>query len=178
MNGKLFVPVCRIISQSVRRVDMWHVSMDDSPTSVLNKSRSPRTRLIRGACQTSSGARSWGLQDRYTFGGEAEAQLFRPSTQAPVVWHTTIDAEVRAIGFTPTLSGLCVYTHGSGDTIVIPTLYDGILITGKYDNVAKLLNKALMDRLAVIDMREVSCLFGMTTTRDYHAGIPTVNQKT
>ena len=36
------------------------------------------------------------------------------------------------IGFTPTQSDPCVYTHGSGITLAIQTLYvDDILITGK-----------------------------------------------
>ena len=52
--------------------------------------------------------------------------------QIPVLWRDTIDRVLVVIGFKPTQSDPCVYTHGSGVTLVILTLYvDNILITGK-----------------------------------------------
>ena len=36
-----------------------------------------------------------------------------------VLWYETINAEMLAVGFTPTQSDLCVYTHGSGDTLPV-----------------------------------------------------------
>ena len=52
--------------------------------------------------------------------------------QSPVLWYDTIDGVLVVIRFRPTRSDPCVYTHGSGVTLVILTLYvDGILITGK-----------------------------------------------
>ena len=51
------------------------------------------------------------------------------------------------VGFTPTKSDPCVYTHGRGDTFVVLTLYvDDILVTGKDEKVVEQLKKALTDR--------------------------------
>ena len=52
--------------------------------------------------------------------------------QLPVIWYDTIDGVLVVIGFRPTQSDPCVYTHDSGVTLVILTLYvDDILITEK-----------------------------------------------
>ena len=52
--------------------------------------------------------------------------------ESPVLWYDPIDGVLVMIGFTPTQSEPCVYTHGSGITLAIQTLYvDDILITGK-----------------------------------------------
>lgn len=42
-------------------------------------------------------------------------------TQSPVLWYDTIAGVLVAIGFRPTQSDPCVYTHGSGDTVVTLT---------------------------------------------------------
>ena len=98
--------------------------------------------------------------------------------QSPVLWYDTIDAALLGIGFTPTLSDPCVYTHGSDDTFAILTLHvDDILITGRSEEVVKRLKKALMDRFAMTDMGEVSLILGMAVTRDYDAGTLTITQK-
>ena len=50
--------------------------------------------------------------------------------QSPVLWYDTIDGVLVVIGFRPTQSDPCGYTHDSGATLVILTLYvDDILIT-------------------------------------------------
>ena len=98
--------------------------------------------------------------------------------QSPVLWYDTINAEMLTVGFTPTQSDPCVYTHGSGDTLVILTLYvDDILITGKDESVVRHLKKALTDRFAMSDMGEVSLILGMTVTRDYDQGTLSITQK-
>ena len=50
--------------------------------------------------------------------------------QSPVLWYDTIDGVLIVIGFSPTHSDPCVYVHGSGNTLIILTLYvDDILLT-------------------------------------------------
>ena len=50
------------------------------------------------------------------------------------------------IGFRPTQSDSCVYTHGSGVTLIILTLYvDDILITGKDPTLVKQKKKELKE---------------------------------
>ena len=52
--------------------------------------------------------------------------------QSSVLWYDTIDGVLVVIGFKPTQSDPCMYTHGSGVTLVILMLYvDDILITRK-----------------------------------------------
>ena len=43
--------------------------------------------------------------------------------QSPVLWYDTIDGVLMVIGFSPTHSDPCVYVHGSGETLIILTLY-------------------------------------------------------
>ena len=70
------------------------------------------------------------------------------------------------IGFRPTQSDPCVYTHGSGVTLVILTLYvDDILITGKDPTLVEQ-KKELKERFEMTDMGEVSRILGMEVTRD------------
>ena len=58
--------------------------------------------------------------------------------QSPVLWYDTMDGVLVVIGFKPTQSDPCLYTHGSGVTLVILTLYvDNILITGKDPTLAE-----------------------------------------
>lgn len=87
-------------------------------------------------------------------------------------WYDTIDVGLLGIGFTPTWSDPCVYTHESDDTFTILTLYiDGILISGRNLGVVKGLKKALMDRFATTDMGEVSLVLSMDVTRNYGDGL-------
>lgn len=66
--------------------------------------------------------------------------------QSPVLWHDTIDGVLVVVGFNPTQSDPCVYTRGSGDTLVLLTLYvDDILISGKDPALVNKLKKTLKD---------------------------------
>ena len=77
--------------------------------------------------------------------------------QSPVLWYGTIDGVLVAIGFRPTQSDPCVYTHGSGVALVILTLYvDGILTTEKDPTLVEQKNKELKERFEMTDMGEVS----------------------
>ena len=80
------------------------------------------------------------------------------------------------IGFRPTKSDPCVYTHGSGVTLVILTLYiDDILITGKDATLVEQ-KKELKERFEMTDMGEVSRILGMEVTRDYDEGTFAITQ--
>ena len=80
------------------------------------------------------------------------------------------------IGFRPTQSYPCVYTHGSGVALVILTLYvDDILITGKGPTLVEQ-KKELKERFEMTDMGEVSRILGMEVTRDYDEGTLAITQ--
>ena len=77
--------------------------------------------------------------------------------QSSVLWYGTIDGVLVAIGFRPTQSDPCVYTHDSRVILVILTLYvDGILTTEKDPTLVEQKNKELKERFEMTDMGEVS----------------------
>ena len=97
--------------------------------------------------------------------------------QSPVLWYDTIDGVLAVIGFRPTRSDPCVYTHGSGVTLVILTLYVAdILITGKDPTLVEHKKKELKERFEMTDMGEVSRILGMEVTRDYNEGTLAITQ--
>ena len=98
--------------------------------------------------------------------------------QSPMLWYDTIDGVLVVIGFRPTQSDPCVYTHGSGVTLVILTLYaDDILITGKDPTLVEQKKKELKERFEMADMGEVSrTLLGKEVTRDYDEGTLAITQ--
>ncbi|CAB1109818.1 unnamed protein product [Ectocarpus sp. CCAP 1310/34] len=98
--------------------------------------------------------------------------------QSPVLWYDTIDEVLVVIGFRPTQSDPCVYIHGSGDTLVILTLYvNDILISGKDPDLVADLKKELQDRFEITDIGEVRLILGMKVTRSYENGTLVVSQK-
>ena len=97
--------------------------------------------------------------------------------QSPVLWYDTIDGVLGVIGFRPTQSDPCVYTHGSGVTLVILTLYvDDIVISGKDPTLEEQKKKELKERFEMTDMQEVSRILGMVVTRDYDEGTLAITQ--
>ena len=91
--------------------------------------------------------------------------------QSPVLWFDTIDGVLVVIGFRPTQSDPCVYTHGSGVTLVILMLYVGdILITGKNPTLVEQKKKELKEIFEMTDMGGVSRILGMEVTRDFDEG--------
>lgn len=43
--------------------------------------------------------------------------------QSPRKWNTTFAEAIEDIGFTPILSGPCLYVYGSGDSYVVLSVY-------------------------------------------------------
>ena len=85
--------------------------------------------------------------------------------KSPVLWYDTIDGVLVVIGFRPTQSDPCVYTHGSGVTLVILTLYvDDILVTGKDPTLVEQKKIELKERFEMTGMGEVSHILGMEVT--------------
>ena len=70
-----------------------------------------------------------------------------------------------------------MYTHDSGSTLVILTLYiDEILITGKDPTLVEQKKKKLEERFEMTDMGEVSRILGMEVTRNYDEGTLAITQ--
>ena len=97
--------------------------------------------------------------------------------RSPVLWYDTIDGVLVVIGFRPTQSDPCVYTHGSGVTLVFLTLYvDGILIIGKDPTLVGQKKKELKERLEMTDLVEISRILGMEVTRHFDEGTLVITQ--
>ena len=97
--------------------------------------------------------------------------------QSSVLWYDTIDGVLVVTGFKPTQSDPCTYTHGSGVTLIILTLYvDDILITGKDPTLVEQKKKELKERFERTDMGEVSCILEMEATRDNDEGTLAITQ--
>ena len=70
-----------------------------------------------------------------------------------------------------------MYTHGSGVTLVILTLYvDDILITGKDSTLVEQKKNELNERFEMTDMGEISRILGMEVTRDYDEATLAITQ--
>ncbi len=174
--GKTFAPVCRIGSQRVLLAIAcqhdWPVYQVDVQVAFL-QSKIQDDVFVKAAPGHDT-------NDMKT--GEPMVMKLKRSlyglSQSPALWYDTIDVALLGIGFTPTSSDPCVYTHGTDDTFAILTLYvDDILISGNNPGVVKRLKKALMDRFAMTDMGEVSLILGMSVTRNYEKGTLTITQK-
>ena len=97
--------------------------------------------------------------------------------QSPVLWYDTIDGVLIVIGFSPTHSDPCVYVHGSGDTLIILTLYvDDIPLTGKDPVLVDQKKRELKERFEMTDMGEVTRILGMEVKRDYDQGTLAITQ--
>lgn len=80
------------------------------------------------------------------------------------------------IGFRLTQSDLCVYTHGSGDTLVILTLrVDDILPSGQAAD--RFAQRKKEDRFEKKDMSEVKVILEMEVNRNYEGCTFTITQE-
>lgn len=82
------------------------------------------------------------------------------------------------IGFTPSLSDLCVYTDGGNNTFAVLSInVDDTLIPGRNKDVMQNHKKALQGRFAKNSMGEVGLIRGVAVTRDYKQGKLTITHK-
>ena len=99
-------------------------------------------------------------------------------SQSPSLWNDTLDEALVVFEWRRTQSDPCVYVYGSGDTLVILTVYvDDILITGKDQDLVKKKKKELTDRFEMTDMGEVKRILGIEVQRDYEHGTMAISQE-
>ena len=99
--------------------------------------------------------------------------------QSPVLWYDTINGVLVVIGFRPTQSDPCVYTHGSGVALIILTFYVDdidILIIGKDPTLVEQKKKEFKESFEMTDIGEVSRILGMKVTRDYDESTLAITQ--
>ena len=123
-----FAPVCRVESQhlllAIAASRDWRVLAMDVQTAFLNEKLEEEvyTKQAPGFETIDERTnRPLVMKLRKSFYG---------LRQSPSVWNSTIDKDLRKMGFTPTASDSCVYTKGSGNTYIKLTLFvDDLLIT-------------------------------------------------
>ncbi|CAN0048524.1 unnamed protein product [Sphacelaria rigidula] len=87
--------------------------------------------------------------------------------QSLKVWNSTIDGDLRALGFEPTVSDACVYVKGSGDDYIMLTLYvNDLLITGPNSAIVAKPRKALMDKFSLTDFGDATKILGIDIIQD------------
>ena len=174
--GQSFAPVCRIGSQrmvlAIACEHDWPVYQLDVQVAFLQSKIDGNVYV-----KTAPG------RDSYDKNGAQMVMKLKRSlyglSQSPALWYGTIDASLLEIGFIPTKSDPCVYTHGhvKDNDFAILTLYvDDILLTGMNVAVLKQLKGALMTKYAMTDMGEAGIVLGMTVTRDLGQGTLTISQ--
>ena len=97
--------------------------------------------------------------------------------QSPSVWNSTIDKDLRKMGFTPTASDSCVYTKGSGNTYIMLTLFvDDLLITGPSNAIMAEVRRELTEKFAMTDLGDVYQILGIEVKRVKAAGTIELSQ--
>ncbi|CAM9619114.1 unnamed protein product [Sphacelaria rigidula] len=88
--------------------------------------------------------------------------------QSPKAWNSTIDGDLRALGFEPT---------GSGDDYIMLTLYvDDLLITGPNSAIVAKLREALMDKFSMTDFGDATKILGIDIIQDKQLGTISISQ--
>ncbi|CAN0034543.1 unnamed protein product [Sphacelaria rigidula] len=97
--------------------------------------------------------------------------------QSPKAWNSTIDGDLRALGFEPTVTDACVYVKGSGDDYIMLTLYmDDLLITGPNSEIVAKLRKALMDKFSMTDFGDGTEILGIGIIQNKQLGTISISQ--
>eukprot|EP00903_Cladosiphon_okamuranus_P014961 g13848.t2 len=170
-----FAPFCRIGSQrlllAIAAAQVWLVLAMDVQTAFLNGTLS---------------------EDVYTYQAPGIEQLdgngqplvwkMKKSLyglrQSPSVWNLTIDKDLRRKGYTPTASDPCVYTKGSGNSYVMPTLFvDDILLTGPSNTVLQEARQDLQRSFAMTDLGQATQILGIEIKQDFKKGTITLSQE-
>ncbi|CAM9801280.1 unnamed protein product [Sphacelaria rigidula] len=97
--------------------------------------------------------------------------------QSPKAWNSTIDGDLRALGFEPTVTDACVYVKGSGDDYIMLTMYvDDLLITGPNSAIVAKLRKTLMDKFSMTDFGDATKILGIDIIQDKQLGTISISQ--
>ena len=97
--------------------------------------------------------------------------------QSPSVWNSTINKDLRIMGFTPTASDSCVYTKGSGNAYIMLTLFvDDLLIIRLSNKSMVEVRRVLMEKFAMTEHGDASQILGFQVERDKAAGTIELSQ--
>ena len=87
--------------------------------------------------------------------------------QSPCCWNSTLDSQLKAMGFMQTTSDPCLYVSTEGEPFIIAVYVDDILLAGKLD---KRIAEVLSSRFNVKDMGELQYFLGVMIIQDLKGG--------
>ncbi|CAM9476172.1 unnamed protein product, partial [Sphacelaria rigidula] len=91
--------------------------------------------------------------------------------ESPNVWNSTIDTELKTLGFSATACDPCVYTKGShGGHIMLTLFVDDILMTGPSINLLHEVQDLLKTKFSISELGPVSLILRMEVIRDEARG--------
>uniref|UniRef100_A0A1X7STY0 Reverse transcriptase Ty1/copia-type domain-containing protein n=1 Tax=Amphimedon queenslandica TaxID=400682 RepID=A0A1X7STY0_AMPQE len=90
--------------------------------------------------------------------------------QSPRCWNTTLDIQLKSMGFAQTKGDPCLYVSTDGDPVIIAVYVDDILIAAVTDEKISEVKAAIAERFDVKDMGELSYFLGIKVVQD-----PTAN---
>ncbi|CAM9889682.1 unnamed protein product [Sphacelaria rigidula] len=97
--------------------------------------------------------------------------------QSPNVWNSTINTELKTLGFSATASDPCVYTKGSHRSYIMLTLFvDEISMAGPSINLLRQVQDLLKTKFSISKLGPVSLILGMEVVRDEARGTLRLSQ--
>ncbi|CAM9968139.1 unnamed protein product, partial [Sphacelaria rigidula] len=97
--------------------------------------------------------------------------------QSPNVSNVTMDTKLRKMGFSATASDPCVYTKGSHEGYMMPTLYvDDVLMTGPSISILQQVQDAPKSRFSIPELGPLSLTLGIQVIRDEARGTLKLSQ--
>ena len=90
--------------------------------------------------------------------------------QSPRCWNTTLDDQLKDMGFIQSTSDPCVYKNSGGETFLIGVYVDDIILAGKNDKIIDEVKKALGAKFNIKDMGKLHYFLEMNIQQDEKTG--------
>lgn len=99
--------------------------------------------------------------------------------QAPRCWNTTLDVQLKKIGFQQHSSDSCLYVSGQKDELFIIAVYvDDLILATRNKKRMDVVKKLLANQFEVKDLGELNYLLGVTVKQDHSSNSVWIGQPT
>lgn len=96
--------------------------------------------------------------------------------QSPRCWNSTLDDQLKQIGFIQSKSDPCVYVAAEGEPFIIAIYVDDILLAGKTNERLKFVKNALASKFEVKDLGKVNYFLGIRIIQNLEEGTVWIGQ--
>ena len=86
--------------------------------------------------------------------------------QSPRCWNTTLDTQLRKMGFKQTTSDPCIYVRTAGDPFYMGVYVDDIVLAGKDEVSIEKVKKELGSKFDIKDLGKLNYFLGMTIVQN------------